>query len=137
MRQVVIGLSRHLSEVGVPIGTVNDSRAVQQPEATSMIKLPVRVYSTLVAIVCLLSAMPAVAQNAGGQADDLALAPRISLPEFKALLARGNVLVLDVRDVDSYKAGHIPGAVLLPLADIDQHADKLRAEKRPIVTYCA
>ncbi|MGE5360186.1 MAG: rhodanese-like domain-containing protein [Bacteroidales bacterium] len=102
-----------------------------------MMRLRVCVCSMLVAAVCLLSAMPALGQNAGSQADDSANAPRISLPEFKALLAHGNVLVLDVRDADSYKAGHLPGAVLLPLAEIGQHIAELKAEKRPIVTYCA
>ncbi len=84
-----------------------------------------------------MTAVPCAAQAANTGADDLARAPRISLAAFKQLLSRGDVLVLDVRDAESYKNGHIPGARSLPLADLGAHAAELRGEKRPIVAYCA
>ncbi len=91
----------------------------------------------LLAALLLFSATPQAVQDSGAQNDELARAPRVSLSEFKALLARGDVLVLDVRDQQSYKNGHIPGARSLPLAELASRAPQLRSEKRPIVAYCA
>jgi hypothetical protein len=62
---------------------------------------------------------------------------RIQFDEFKQLWDRQEVLVVDVRDEEAYLAGHIPSAVLMPLASLDAHAARLRAERRPIVIYCA
>jgi predicted methyltransferase len=62
---------------------------------------------------------------------------RISVADFKQLHAKGDVLVLDVRDAESYRQGHLPGAVLVPLDMVESRAAELRTEKRPIVTYCS
>ena len=62
---------------------------------------------------------------------------RILLPDFKKLHASGKVLVIDVRGERDFANGHIPGAINVPLGSESQHAAKLKAEKRPIVTYCA
>jgi phage shock protein E len=64
---------------------------------------------------------------------------RIELEEFRKLHAAKKVLVVDVRDAQSYANGHIAGAINIPLGDEEQaaHFNKLKAEKRPIVTYCA
>src|SRR5512144_3107015 len=97
----------------------------------------IRVHRLLMAAAVCLLAMAATAQDSRAQSDDLSQAARISMSDFKALLARGNVLVLDVRDAEAYKNGHIPGARSLPLADISAHAQELRSERRPIVAYCA
>ncbi len=71
-------------------------------------------------------------------------APRISQQEFKSLFATGNVVVVDTRNLDVYRLGHIPGAILLPLEGLQdfppeysQTIQQLKAEKKPIVTYCA
>ncbi len=70
-------------------------------------------------------------------ADDLSKAPRIPAAEFKKLLDEDAVMVVDVRDEASYRAGHIPGAVSIPEAALPQRLDELKASKKPIVTYCA
>lgn len=64
---------------------------------------------------------------------------RIEIDELRTLQAAKNVLVVDVRDAGSFANGHIPGAINIPLGDEEQAAyySRLRAEKRPIVTYCA
>lgn len=74
---------------------------------------------------------------AWAQEDALAAVPRISQAELKKLLADRKVLLVDVRDADSFAIGHIPGAVSMPLPSLADHLARLRAEKRPIVTYCA
>lgn len=62
---------------------------------------------------------------------------RIAVADFKQLQAKGDVLVLDVRDAESYRRGHLLGAVLIPLETVESRAAELRSEKRPIVTYCS
>jgi len=47
----------------------------------------------------------------------------------------GEVTVLDVRPVEEYRAGHIPGAVSLPLKDLDRKLKSL-PKRREIVAYC-
>jgi FkbM family methyltransferase len=64
---------------------------------------------------------------------------RIGVAEFKRLAAAGKVLVLDVRDPQSYRQGHLPGAILMTLEELStaQGVAKLKDEKRFIVTYCS
>jgi len=64
---------------------------------------------------------------------------RITVEEFKRLATDGKVLVVDVRDQDSYRDGHLPGAILLTLEEIvdGKGAERLRDEPRLIVTYCS
>ena len=66
-------------------------------------------------------------------------ADRIDLAEFQNLHAARKVLVVDVRDAQSFASGHIPGAINVPLGSEEQaaFAAKLKGDKRPIVTYCA
>jgi len=47
----------------------------------------------------------------------------------------GDVIVLDVRPPDEYAAGHIPGAVSLPIAELEQRLRELPRD-REIVAYC-
>lgn len=54
------------------------------------------------------------------------------------LLARaraGMVLVLDVRPAEEYRAGHIPGAVSIPVGDLEKRISDLPSGKE-IVAYC-
>jgi rhodanese-related sulfurtransferase len=87
--------------------------------------------SFLVAFVLALGA-PAFAQIT-----DEASVPRMSLSDLKRAIDAGQILVVDVRDASSYAGGHLPGAILIPLADIQKKAPELKASKKPIVAYCA
>jgi hypothetical protein len=60
---------------------------------------------------------------------------RISVGDLRAKLSRAEVVVIDVRDMDSYVAAHIPGALHIPLSYIQQELPYLPRGK-PIVTYC-
>lgn len=56
----------------------------------------------------------------------------------KELLARarnGLVTVLDVRPAEEYKAGHLPGAVNIPLAELEKHLDEFKPNQE-VVAYC-
>ena len=61
---------------------------------------------------------------------------RITVPELKELLANNEAFVVDVRNEDSYNAGHIKGAKLIPVADTLNHVNELPKDKL-IVTYCS
>jgi ArsR family transcriptional regulator len=64
---------------------------------------------------------------------------KIALDDFRRLHGAGAVLTVDVRDPIAFKTGHIPGALNVPLADLDARASELaaRAGRRTIVAYCA
>jgi rhodanese-related sulfurtransferase/rubrerythrin len=68
-------------------------------------------------------------------ADEIAaLAP----VEVKAVLGKdkkGEFLLLDVRQPEEYEAGHIPGAMLIPLGQLEARQEELERDKK-IITYC-
>jgi rhodanese-related sulfurtransferase len=51
------------------------------------------------------------------------------------LVRNGAVTVLDVRPVEEYNAGHIPGALSIPLKELKLHLSEL-PHKQEIVAYC-
>ena len=55
--------------------------------------------------------------------------PRISIDELKALMDKNAVLVIDVRDPDSFKKGRIPGAVNVDYTQVLQQADASKAKR--------
>jgi rhodanese-related sulfurtransferase len=59
----------------------------------------------------------------------------VSADELQKRLARGDVVVLDVRPEPEYRAGHIPGAQSAPIDALASHASKL-PRRRQIVAYC-
>lgn len=63
--------------------------------------------------------------------------PRVTIDELKALMDQQAVLVIDVRDSESFAKGRIPGAVNVDYTQILKEGGKFAGEKRTIVTYCA
>jgi hypothetical protein len=61
--------------------------------------------------------------------------PRINATTLHDRMTRGEVVVVDVRDIDSYTASHIAGAIHIPLSRIEGEVPYLKGSK-PIVTYC-
>ncbi len=47
----------------------------------------------------------------------------------------GSVTVLDVRPVEEYRAGHIPGAVSVPLEELERRLSELPRDQE-IIAYC-
>lgn len=62
-------------------------------------------------------------------------APRIAIHDAKQSIDAGRVLVLDVRSADDYVAGHIPGALHIPLSLLEGELQYLPRD-RSILTYC-
>jgi rhodanese-related sulfurtransferase len=60
---------------------------------------------------------------------------QLSAAELEKRLARGDVVVLDVRAESEYRAGHIAGARSAPLPLLAELADEL-PRRREIVAYC-
>jgi rhodanese-related sulfurtransferase/DNA-binding transcriptional ArsR family regulator len=59
----------------------------------------------------------------------------ISRDELKRKVRKGEVIVLDVRPVEEYEAGHIPEAVSLPLSELTKRLSEIPAD-REVVAYC-
>lgn len=46
----------------------------------------------------------------------------VDIDDVKSGLADGSLLLIDVREPDEYRAGHIPGSVSVPLSTFDTRA---------------
>jgi rhodanese-related sulfurtransferase/DNA-binding HxlR family transcriptional regulator len=55
--------------------------------------------------------------------------------ELLARIRKGLVTLLDVRPPEEYAAGHLPGAVNIPLAELEKHLDEFRPNQE-VVVYC-
>ncbi|MFI2431315.1 ArsR/SmtB family transcription factor [Streptomyces sp. NPDC018693] len=55
--------------------------------------------------------------------------------ELRARAAAGEVVVLDVRPVEEYRAGHIPGALSIPVGELADRIGEL-PEEAEVVVYC-
>ncbi|MDX2120924.1 MAG: ArsR family transcriptional regulator [Gemmatimonadota bacterium] len=66
---------------------------------------------------------------------DRGLLEAVDQEELLGRVARGEVLVIDVRPVEEYQAGHIPGARSVPLAELQGRLAEL-PKRSPIVAYC-
>ncbi|HVT44284.1 MAG TPA: rhodanese-like domain-containing protein [Thermoanaerobaculia bacterium] len=74
--------------------------------------------------------VPSAAQPAG---DPI---PIISVSALRERIEKGGVAVIDVRDMNSYLAGHIPGSLHIPVAYVAGEVPYLPRD-RGIVTYCS
>ena len=59
----------------------------------------------------------------------------VTQTELLARVKRDDVVVLDVRPPDEFAAGHLPGAVSVPLEELEQRLDSLPRDTE-IVAYC-
>jgi rhodanese-related sulfurtransferase len=57
--------------------------------------------------------------------------------EAAAIIARDDVLIVDVRDPDEFSAGHLPGAHAVPLDVLRQDPDRALAHAPSILFVCA
>ncbi len=73
----------------------------------------------------------AVAAYLAGEPD---LTP-VSRAELLSRLEAGNAVVLDVRPEAEFRAGHIPGAISVPMEELASHIADLPAG-RQVVAYC-
>lgn len=69
---------------------------------------------------------------AADEPDDL----RIGVEAFDELVRDDAVLIIDVRPRDAFTRGHLPGALSVPLGEIDDYRAMLAADGRAVVAYC-
>ena len=69
------------------------------------------------------------------QRDELQTIPGIDLAELTTAMAAGGVALLDVRARGEWDAGHLPGAVNIPLGELEQCLGAL-PRGRPLVIHC-
>ena len=94
-------------------------------------------------VVSLLNALRSVAEQNIAEVEQLVrtyltvkdtLEP-VPAGELLDRVRKGLVTVLDVRPPDEYAAGHIAGAVNVPLAELEKYLHKLKPKKE-VVAYC-
>ena len=74
----------------------------------------------------------------GNNAYGLAIKDELESVPIEDLLERaraGLVTIVDVRPAEEYQAGHVPGAINVPLAEIEANMDRLE-DANEIVAYC-
>lgn len=73
----------------------------------------------------------------GGNSTDTSY-QQIDQVTAKEIMDTQKVIILDVRKQDEYDSGHIPGAVLLPLGNIDETtaAEVIPEKDSTVLVYC-
>jgi hypothetical protein len=61
---------------------------------------------------------------------------RISIDDARTAVDQGRAVIFDVRGQEAYDAGHIVGAKLVPVGEVEQRLAEFPKDKL-IVTYCA
>jgi rhodanese-related sulfurtransferase/DNA-binding transcriptional ArsR family regulator len=120
-------------------------QALRQAGLVSARKEGLRVYYSLAGddVTALVAALRAVAEHRVADVEQLLrlwLAHRDELEPVPAreLLERakkGLVTVLDVRPAEEFAAGHVPGAINVPLEKLESYLSKLPRRKE-VVAYC-
>lgn len=59
----------------------------------------------------------------------------ITLKELRRLVRSGEVTVIDVRPREEYEAGHIPGALSVPVSELPRRLKEI-PKSREVIAYC-
>lgn len=131
---------------GIPVSNASHHlQQLRQAGLVSAYKDGLYVYYRLAGdeVVGLLNALRSVAEQNNAEVERLintyltvkdTLEPVLA-EELLDRVRKGLVTVLDVRPPDEYAAGHIAGAVNVPLAELEKYLHKLKPKKE-IVAYC-
>ena len=61
----------------------------------------------------------------------------IGVEDVQSIVSAGDTVILDIRDERSYEAGHLPGAMLVPLPVIESAAQSILEMNASVITYCS
>jgi rhodanese-related sulfurtransferase/DNA-binding HxlR family transcriptional regulator len=119
------------------LSVANTSQHLQQLRQAGLIvsrKAGLKVYYRLSGddVSTLFEALRAVAERHLAEVDRLEPIPR---EELLSRVRQGEVVVLDVRPPEEYAAGHVPGAVNIPLNELEQQLKTLDPQQE-VVAYC-
>jgi rhodanese-related sulfurtransferase/DNA-binding transcriptional ArsR family regulator len=120
-------------------------QALRQAGLVSARKQGLRVYYAIAGddVSLLLAALRGVAEHRAADVEKLLqawLAHRDELEPVPARVVlervkRGLVTVLDVRPAEEYAAGHLPGAINVPVERLEKYLSKL-PKRKEVVAYC-
>jgi rhodanese-related sulfurtransferase/DNA-binding transcriptional ArsR family regulator len=120
-------------------------QALRQAGLVSARKEGLRVYYSLAGndVSALLSALREVSEHRVAEVERLLRTWLAHRDELEAVPARevlerakkGLVVVLDVRPVEEYSAGHLPGAVNIPIHELQKRLKEL-PKRKEIIAYC-
>jgi rhodanese-related sulfurtransferase/rubrerythrin len=97
------------------------------------------VYAWVSIPVCITGKNPIHAEESMNWRPFLTPVTSITTDQAKSYIADkkvDEVTILDVRQPVEYEAGHIPGALLMPLPEITDHLQRIDRTK-PVMVYCA
>jgi 3-mercaptopyruvate sulfurtransferase SseA len=77
---------------------------------------------------------PASGAGAGVQVSQDEI-PRVSVDEAKSAFDAGEAVFVDVRAAETYELDHIPGAISIPLNEVEARLGELDQDAW-IITYC-
>lgn len=60
---------------------------------------------------------------------DKSMYQSISMPEFEQKLKKETLHIIDVREDDEFEDGHVPGAILINLGDLESRIGELDKDK--------
>ena len=120
-------------------------QALRQAGLVSARKEGLRVYYSIAGddVVALLSALRDVSEHRVAEVERLLrtwLAHRdemepVSAPEVLKRAKEGLVVVLDVRPAEEFAAGHLPGAMNIPMHELERRLREL-PKRKEVVAYC-
>ena len=120
-------------------------QALRQAGLVAARREGLRVYYAIAGddVVALVSALRAVAEQRVAEVERLVrqwLAPRdemqpVPAAELLKRLKKREVTVLDVRPAEEYAAGHIPGAINVPVEKLESFLSRL-PKRKEVVAYC-
>jgi rhodanese-related sulfurtransferase len=64
------------------------------------------------------------------------VATKIDNDQLRALLDRGGVQLVEVLPAEEYEEEHLPGAISLPLKQLDANTASALDRTRPVIVYC-
>ena len=85
----------------------------------------------ILVILVLAACAPATSPSAAAPQE----VQRVSLEESKGAFDNNSAIFLDVRSEEAYATGHIPGALSIPLDDLEGRLTELDPD-RWTITYC-
>jgi rhodanese-related sulfurtransferase/DNA-binding transcriptional ArsR family regulator len=120
-------------------------QALRQAGLVNARKEGLRVYYSIAGddVSLLLSSLRGVAEHRAADVDKLLQAWRahrdeldpVPAREVLARLKNGLITVLDVRPAEEYAAGHLPGAINVPVDRLEKYLSKL-PKRKEVVAYC-
>ena len=137
MRLAVNGPGRHNSGAGSSDSGINAIDIEKQGDEMMNYKISLPIIC-LVLLLITAACAPSIqrATEASSERGTVEYA-RISAKEASEMMKNQNAVILDVRTEKEFSSGAIPGALLLPVDDIQERAEQVLPDKKvPILIYC-